>query len=115
MAARVTAGSAASGSRARVTLKAVSVPGQKTTKRGALVVSAVRSYSHDRPDERTDARDARDARDSREMIPMRAMCRLVATRARGSHRARLAPRAARDRRPNRSRDSVRLNPIGRVA
>jgi len=93
MAARVVAGSAASGSRARGAANLKAVKMGKTTKRGALVVSAVRFPSLDR----STRERARGTRATRAVSVYGDPC--ACDVARPGARARRTPHASRDRRP----------------
>ena len=93
MAARVVAGSAASGSRARGAANLKAVKMGKTTKRGALVVSAVRFPSLDR----STRERARGTRATRAVSVYGDPC--ACDVARPGARARRTSHASRDRRP----------------
>ena len=92
MAARVVAGSAASGSRARGAANLKAVKMGKTTKRGALVVSAVRFPSLIA--RRASARAGRALAPCPSTVTRARATWLVPARARGAHRT---PRAIADR------------------
>ena len=93
MTARVVAGSAASASRARGAANLKAVKMGKTTKRGALVVSAVRFPSLDRST-RERARGTRALAPCPSTVTHARATWLVPARARGAHRT---PRAIADR------------------